>query len=58
MALALAVNSSTPLPKRVLCIYHPIQFKKDQVKFRALLKPGREVSAMTPVYLAKLSLKI
>lgn len=50
--------SEAPSLKYVLCIYYPIQFKKDQIKMQALLNFGSEVKVMTPAYAAKLGLKV
>lgn len=41
---------------RVLRIYHPVWFKNDEVW--ALINSDSKVNAMTPTYVAKLSLKV
>lgn len=46
------------LLKRVLCIYYPMQFKKNQAKIQTLLDSGSEVNAITPAYIIKLSFTI
>ena len=44
---------------RVFCICYPIYFRKDKSKdVLALFNSKSEVNAMTPVYLAHLSLKV
>lgn len=54
----LAFDNSTLSLKQVLCIYHSIRFKKDQVKIKALPDSGSEVNTMTQAYIAKLSFKV
>lgn len=48
---------STPL-KRVLYIYHPLYFKKDEAKIKALIDSNKEVNIMILAYVAKLGLKV
>ena len=44
--------------ERVLCIYHPLRFRKDLRETRALIDWGGEINALIPVYAAKLGLKV
>lgn len=55
--ITLALDSVLPL-KHVLCIHHPMQFKKNQVKDQTFLDFGSEVNTMTPAYATKLDLKV
>ena len=42
----------------VLCIHHPVQFRKDKEEtIRALINAGSEVNVMTPAYAKKLGLR-
>ena len=41
----------------VLCIYYPIQFRKDKETIQALIDPGSKVNAITPTYAKKLGLR-
>lgn len=56
--IALTVNCSTLPLKHIPYIYHLIWLKKDKVKIQALLNSGSKVNTMTPVYSAKLGLKV
>lgn len=57
-AIAPMINSSTLSLEYVLCIYHLVWFKKDQVKVQALIDSNNEINAMTLAYAAKLGFKI
>lgn len=46
------------LLKRVLCIYHPMQFKKAKTKVQTLLNSDSNINVMTLVYTAKMCLKV
>ena len=50
-------DTSRPL-ERVPCIHHPLRFRKNLRKTRALIDLGSEVNAMTPAYVAKLGLGV
>lgn len=56
-ASTLAVKALSPL-EYVLCIYHPMRFKKNEVKVQTLLDFGGKINVMTLVYAAKLDLKV
>lgn len=55
---ALVLENFTLLLKHIPCFHHPIRFKKDQGKVRALIDLGSKVNVMTPAYMAILSLKV
>lgn len=38
----------------MLCIWYPVQFQKDQPKFKVLINFGREVNTITLAYTTKL----
>lgn len=44
--------------ERILYIYYPIRFKKDEAKIHALLDSNNEIIAMTLDYADRLGLKI
>lgn len=46
------------LLKHIPCIHYPVYFKKNQTKVQALLNFDNKVNAITPAYMAKLSLKV
>lgn len=51
-------TSESPLFKRILYIYYPLQFKRDLAKIQALLDSNSKVNAKTPIYMAKLGLTV
>lgn len=52
------VTTTLLIIKCVLCIYHLVKFKKNQVKIEALLDSDSKINAMTLAYTARLGLKI
>lgn len=64
--ISFATKNSFSLPfafniflfKRILYIYYPLRFKKDQINIQALINSNNEINAMTLVYAANLELKI
>ena len=50
-------DSLQPL-KKIPYIHHPLRFQKDPHKDKALIDLSNEVNTMTPVYAAKLGLKV
>ena len=44
--------------ERVPCIHYPLRFCKDTAGIRGLIDSGSEVTAMSPAYASKLSLKL
>lgn len=44
--------------KSVSCIYHLVQFKKNQAKIQALFDSASKVKTIFSVYAAKLDIKI
>lgn len=44
--------------KGILCIYHPLYFKKNQAEVKALLDFSSETNAITPAYVTRLGFKI
>lgn len=48
----------TPLLKCMPCIYHLVYLKKDQAKVQVLLNFNSKINTITPVYIARLGLKI
>lgn len=57
-ALALVINNPVLPLECVLCIHHSVQFKRDQIEIQALLDFRSKVHYITPVYAAKLGLKV
>lgn len=56
--VALVIKSFTPLFKRILCIYHLVQSKKNYYKTQALINFDSEANAITLAYAANIVLKI
>lgn len=50
-------NSNPPL-EWVLCIYHPMRFKKKYAKIKVILDSEIELNTITLAYTAKLGLKV
>lgn len=53
-----ALTTDSLLFERVLCIYYPIWFKREQAKTYTLINFGSKVNAITQSYIIKLGLKI
>lgn len=53
-----SMKNNFQLLKKVLSIHPPLYFWKDLYETKALINFGSEVNAMTPVYTAKLYVKI
>lgn len=49
---------NTPPFERILSILYLMHFKKDQINIQAFLDLGSKINAMTPVYMARLALKV
>lgn len=58
LKISIPVMEALLLLKRILYIYHPLWFKKDQVKVQALLNSGSKVNTITSTYVAKLDFKV
>lgn len=54
----LLVALNIVLLKRAPYINYPLCFKKDQIKFQALLDFGSEINTMVPAYAANLGLNV
>lgn len=57
-ALASVINNLALLFKRILYIYYPMHFKKNQAKIQVLLYFGNKINVITLAYIVKLSLKV
>lgn len=53
-----ASKKADPPLERVLCIYYPMHFKKDQAQIQAFIDSKNEVNKITSAYTAKLSFKV
>lgn len=58
VAPVFAIDNFTLPFEWILCIYYPVQFKKDQAKVQALINFDNEVNTMNLTYIVKLSFKI
>lgn len=58
LEVSISVANSLLSLKYILCIHHPMRFKKDQAKIQALLDSGSEVNPITLACAARLGLKV